>query len=135
MVDATADKQLIITVTNQIGALAEITKTISTAGINLIAVCAYGVDNKGFVMFVSEDNKRAKQLLKTRGYDVREEDVILLSLDNKPGILQTVTEKVADVGIDVNLVYGSVDPKGKVSRIILITEDNQAVLMALKMKS
>lgn len=134
MIQAVLDKQLIITVNNQIGTLAEITKLVAGSGINMVAICAYGVDNKGFVMFVSENNRQAKALLESKHYDVREEEAILLSLDNKPGTLQSVTEKIADVGIDVNLIYGSVDKKAKTSRIVLISEDNQAVLMALKAK-
>jgi hypothetical protein len=135
MTHAILDKQLIITVNNQIGTLAEITKLLAASGINLVAICAYGVDNKGFVMFVSEDNHQAKALLESKHYDVREEEVLLLSLDNKPGTLQSITEKIAGVGIDVTLIYGSVDKKGKTSRIVVISEDNQAVLMALKTKT
>jgi len=135
MFKAHADKQLIITVNNKIGTLAEITKVIASSGINLIAVNAYAVDNKGFIVFVSEDNKEAKKLLQEKGHDIREEDVILLSLDNKPGTLQSVTEKISEVGIDVTLLYGSVDKKAKTTRLVLISEDNAAVLMALQMKS
>lgn len=135
MTQAVLDKQLIVTVNNQIGTLAEITKLVAASGINLVAVCAYGVDNKGFVMFVSENNPQAKALLESKHYDVREEEVILISLDNKPGTLQSITEKIAGVGIDVTLIYGSVDKKGKTSRIVVIAEDNQAVLMALKTKT
>jgi hypothetical protein len=126
------DKQLLITVDNKVGTLAEISKVISSSGINLIAVCAYAVDNKGVIMFVSEDNKTAKKLLKEKGYDVREEEVILLTVDNKPGSLQAVTEKIAAAGIDLTLIYGSVEQKGKTSRIVLISEDNNAVLTAIK---
>lgn len=132
MVGAVLDKQLMVTVENQMGTLAEITKLVSSSGINLIAVCAYGVDNKGFVMFVSDNNTQAKRILTSKHYDVREEEVVLLSVDNKPGTLQSVTEKISEVGIDVTLIYGSVDKKSKTSRIVLIAEDNQAVLMALK---
>src|SRR3989338_11078744 len=101
MVDAVLDKQLVVTVTNKIGTLAELTSIISSCGINLIAICAYAVDNKGVIMFVSEDNQQALRLLKNRKYDVREEEVLLFSLDNKPGTLQSITEKIAQIGIDL----------------------------------
>ncbi|MFH1622466.1 MAG: ACT domain-containing protein [Candidatus Omnitrophota bacterium] len=129
---AILDKQLIITVDNKVGTLAEVSGVISTSGINLIAVCAYAVDNKGFIMFVSENNKEAEKLLKEKGYEVREEEVILLNLDNKPGALQAVTQRVADAGIDLTFIYGSVEQKGKTSRIVLISEDNKHVLALIK---
>jgi len=34
-------------------------------------------------------------------------------LDNKPGSLQSVTKKIAELGIDLNLLYGSVEKSGK----------------------
>ncbi|MFC1708804.1 ACT domain-containing protein [Candidatus Omnitrophota bacterium] len=132
MTNAVLGKQLIISVNNKVGTLAEVSQVISSSGINLIAVCAYAVDNKGVIMFVSEDNKTAKKLLKAKDYDVREEEIVLLTVDNKPGSFQAVTQRVAAAGIDLTLIYGSVEQKGKTSRIALISEDNRAVLTAIK---
>lgn len=132
MANAVLGKQLIITVDNKVGTLAEVSSVISSSGINLVAVCAYAVDNKGFIMFVSEDNNKAKELLKARKYNVREEEAILVSLENKPGALQAVTRRIAAAGIDITLIYGSVEKKGITSRLVLISEDNQAVLTAIK---
>ena len=132
MINAVLDKQLMITVNNEIGTLAEITSLVASSGINLVALCAYAVDNRGVIMFVSDNNLQAKKILKAKKFDVREEDVILISVSNKPGTLQAVTQKIADIGIDLTLAYGSVDRDGKMSRIVVVTEDNEAVLMGLK---
>jgi len=134
MVKAIFDKQIMITVNNEVGTLAEICSVISKAGINMIAVNAYAVDNKGFIMFVTEDNDRAGKLLKEHNYNVREEEVILLSIDNKPGSLQQIVDKIANAGIDLTLLYGSVNPKSKKSPIIVVTEDNKTALTIIKMR-
>ena len=126
------DKQIIITVDNRVGTLAEITSTVAASGINLLAVCAYAADNRGLIMFVCDNNELAKKILKAKKYDIREEDVISIALENRPGALQAVTKRIADLGVDLNLLYGSVDKSGKVSRVVLISEDNDAVLAALK---
>lgn len=60
MVDARLDTQLLITVSNKTGTLSDVTDVVSSAGINLLAVCAYAVDNNGMIMFVTDDNKKAK---------------------------------------------------------------------------
>ena len=133
MVRSALDKQLLVTVDNKVGTLAEITSVIAASGINLLAVCAYGVDNKGTVMFVSENNKEVAKILKAKKYNFREEEVVLLTLDNKPGALQSVTKEIADLGVDVNLIYGSVDKDGKSCRLVLVAEDNGAVLMKIRM--
>ena len=83
-------------------------------------------------MFVTEDNKKAEKLLKEKKYDIREEEIVLVTIDNKPGALHAVTQRIADVGIDVTLVYGSVERKGKKSQVVIISENNNAVLAAIK---
>ena len=133
MTIAALDKQLVITVDNQVGTLAQISSVVASSGINLIAICAYAVDNRGVIMFVSDNNDLAKKLLQAKKYDIREEDVVVVSLDNKPGALQSICERISRAGIDLNLMYGSVDKAGKTSRVVFIAENNNAVLTVLKM--
>jgi len=132
MSDATLGTQFVIRVNNKVGTLAEVMSIISSSGINVTAVCAYAIDNNGFIMFVTEDNKKAKKLLEEKKYDIREEEVVLVTIDNTPGALHAVTQRIADVGVDVTLVYGSVERKGKKSQVIIISENNNAVLAAVK---
>ncbi len=132
MTDAILSTQLMINVNNKVGTVAEVSSTVSASGINLVAFCAYAVDNNGFIMFVTEDNKKAKKLLLAKNYDVQEEEIILLTMDNKPGALHKVTQRIADCGIDLTLVYGTVERKGKKSQVVLISENNNAVLAAIK---
>lgn len=131
-IEAELDKQLVITVENQVGTMARISELISSAGINMVAICAYGIDNKGLIMFVTEDNPQAKKVLKSEKFDVREEEVILITLENNPGALQTLAQRIANSEIDLNLIYGSVNKKGKSSRLVIVTEFNNAVLAAIK---
>jgi len=135
MTNAVMGKQLMISVDNRVGALAEASRIIADAGINLIAICGYVIDNKGFILFVTEDSAKAKGLLKSKKYDVREEEVVLVSLDNQPGTLKALTEKIASIGIDITLLYGSADEKGKASKIVIISENNKALLAAVTTSS
>ncbi len=132
MINAVIGKQLMISIHNKVGALAEACGIVADAGINLIAVCGYVIDDKGFIVFVTEDNKKASKTLKSKNYDVREEEVILASVDNKPGTLKDITEKIANVGVDITLLYGSVEQKGKTSKIVIVTENNTVAMAALQ---
>ncbi len=132
MVQATLNKQLMVMAKNAVGSLAEMTHIISSSGINLIAICAYAVDKMAAVMFVTEDNNAAKTLLEEKGYVVQEQEVVLLSIENKPGALQMVTDKIAETGIDLSLVYGSVDKEAQKSRIVIISRNNLDIMMIVK---
>ncbi len=135
MIGAHLDTQLMIAVDDKVGTLADVTGVISSSGINLVAACAYSFDGKGQIMFVTENNKQAKSLLEDKGYSVRDEEIILLTLNNQPGTMQKVTDKIAQQGLDLNLFYGSVDKEGEISRMVLIAEDNDAVMMAIRLEN
>ena len=132
MIKAELGRQLMIRVDDEVGTLAEVTSAISSYGVNLIAMCAYSVDRTVAIMFVSEDNNAAKQILEKQGFDVQEQEIVLLSIDNKPGMLQVVTDKIAEGGIDLRLLYGSVEESAKACRIVLVSNNNLDVMMIIK---
>src|SRR3989338_3326492 len=96
MIKAVLERQLMISVNNDVGMLAAVTSVITSTGINLLANCAYAVDNKAAFMFLTDDNNAAKKLLESHNVSVQEEEVIILSIDNKPGVLRAVTDKIAE---------------------------------------
>ena len=132
MVHAELGRQLMVSLDNNVGTLAEVTSAISSSGINMVALCAYAVGKTVAIMFVTEDNNAARKILEDQGCPVREEEGCLLSLENKPGSLQAVTDKLADAGIDLKLIYGSVDKHSKVSRLVMIAQSNLDVMMVIK---
>lgn len=132
MIKAELARQLMVRGDNEIGMLAQITRVISKSEINLVALCAYSIGSNVAVMFVTDDNNEAKRLLTAKGYDIQEEEIILLSIDNQPGALQRVTDKIAEAGIDLTLVYGSVDESAAVNRSVVISSNNLEVMMIIK---
>jgi len=124
MIRAVLERQLMIQVNNDVGMLAAVTSIITSTGINLLANCAYAVDNKAAFMFVTDDNNGARKLLEANNINVQEEEVILLSIDNKPGVLRAVTDKMAEAGINLTLMYGSVDPGAEIARLVMVSKNN-----------
>ena len=135
MIKGVLSKQLIIRVGNDVGTLAQITSLVSSYKINMVAVCAYAVDGHCVVTMVTENNIHAKRLLKEKGYDVEEEDVALVTVDNAPGALHAITQKISAAEVSLKLIYGSVDKNGKTSRIAFVSEENpKKILQAIKIK-
>ena len=133
MISGELGRQLMIAVENDVGALADVTGTMSAAGINLIALCAYSLEKRVAIMFVTSDNNAAKSLLENKGYNLQEEEVVLLTIDNKPGALQSVIDHIAEAEIDLKLIYGSCPSEADISRIVMISEHNLDVMMVIKM--
>jgi len=129
---AEISRQLMVKVKDSIGTLAEITGAISSSNINQIAICAYAIGDDVALMFVTEDNNAARKLLEEKGYVVEEEEVVLLSMSNEPGALQTITDKIAEAGIDLQFLYGSVSDNSPMSRLVLLADNNMDVVLLIK---
>jgi len=132
MIKAVLERQLMVQVNNDVGMLASVTSIITSTGINLLANCAYAIDEKAAFMFVTDDNNGARKLLEAKNIKVEEEEVILLSIDNKPGVLRAVTDKMAEAGINLTLMYGSVDPDAEIARLVMVSKNNLDVMMLIK---
>ena len=128
-------KEIVLDVVNKVGVLADMSKLLAVHGINLEAVAGYAKDdNKARIMLVVEDTLRAMDALKKANYTgARENEVVVVELENKPGALKVITEKLASEGIDIKQVYGTTCPAGTCpARIVLTTSDNEKALVAFK---
>ena len=111
--DVKLAKEIVVAQKNKVGILANISKVLADAGINIHGVAGYAVDNDVKIMLVTEDNLRATDALKKSGYEsVKENEVVVAELINKPGALKSFTAKLAAEGIDMKYIYGAVCSKG-----------------------
>ena len=126
MAKATKTKQLIFSLPNRIGLLAEVVTAITEAEMNIEALCVYE-KVYGYFMMVTNNNTKAKKILTKMGAEVHMEDIISLELSNKVGQLEKVTKIIADAGLDIHFIYGC-PAKNKAAVLILKTEnDNKAL--------
>jgi hypothetical protein len=130
MAKAVKQKQLTFILPNRVGLLSEVTTFLANGKINIEALCAYGMDQEGVFMIITDNNAKAKKILTQMGAEVEVEEVIVVELPNKPGQLQKVAKKVSEADVDIQYVYGS-PSKGKMS-IVFKTADDKKILNALK---
>ena len=124
-------KEIHVSTSNDIGVLANVCTTLSNARINIEAMCAYGEGNKGYFMILTFDQDKSQKVLEKAGYNVKTQEVVVVTLDNKIGAADLMTNKISKAGINVNYCYGSAGD-GKNTFFIMSTEDNKKALNALK---
>ncbi|MBL7198218.1 MAG: ACT domain-containing protein [Candidatus Omnitrophica bacterium] len=107
MAKATLAKQLTVETENKVGMLAELTGTIADAGVNITAICAYGMENKAIFMLISSDNNKAKGVLAQKGYKVEEGEVVTVMLEDKVGQAKGIADKIKAAGINLDYLYGT----------------------------
>ena len=59
------------------------------------------------IRLITNNPEKAVEILNNAGYQVKIQEVIGMVLDNKPGILNTVSRKFGDAGINISYTYGS----------------------------
>ena len=128
-------KEIVVKVKNKVGIMADISELLADHGINIEGAAGYVQGDEASIMIVTNDNLRAGDAIKKKGYkEVVEKEVVIVDLENKPGALKVLTGKLAAEGIDVRYMYGTTCVEGCPGRLIMSTTDNEKVVVAAKKK-
>jgi hypothetical protein len=95
-----------IDVDNTPGALAEIAAAISDAGVNIAAVTCVGAQARAELHILVKHAEAARHSLAISNLAVtREREVVVVDVEDRPGVLADLTRKVAKAGVNLDLVY------------------------------
>jgi hypothetical protein len=90
---------------NRPGMLATLTEQIASAGINVEALAAFGLDEEGLVRMMVDDDLTARSVLRRAGMAFEEREVLVTTLPHRPGALATMARRLADAGVNIDAVY------------------------------
>jgi hypothetical protein len=97
---------LVIEIKNEPGSLAGVAAAISDAGVNLAAATCIGRADQVELHILVPHAEAAKHALAISHLAVsREREVVVVEVEDRPGVLADLTRKVANAGIDLDLVY------------------------------
>ena len=97
---------LVIDIENTPGALAQIAAAISDAGVNIAAATCLGPDARAEVHILVPHAEAAKHALAISHVAVtREREVVVVDIEDRPGVLADLTRKIARAGVNLDLVY------------------------------
>ena len=88
---------------NQPGQLAQLCEAMAARQINLV-VCGVTSGGVGTVAFIADDEAAARDVLRDMGMDATERDVLTVRMDNVPGAGAATFRKLADAGLNVDLL-------------------------------
>jgi len=100
-------KELIITTPDKAGMLAEVTSVISSAGVNIQALCAYSMEGVAIFMLVTSDNQQTQSIAEAKGWQVQEDDVLIVELSDKVGAAQEIAEKLKADNLNLQYCYAT----------------------------
>jgi hypothetical protein len=119
---------LTIDIENEPGALARVAAAISDAGVNIAAATCVGPHERAELHILVPHAEATKHAL-ALSHDVcvtREEEVVVVKIDDAPGVLADLTRRVAKAGVNLDLVYVATG-----NRVVFGSEDIGGLKAAL----
>lgn len=99
-------KELVIISKNSAGTLAAVAEALGSVGVNIEAISAYGQDERAVLRIITPDPASAnKALSRVGGLELRESEVLIYKMINRPGELGKITRKLANRGVSLESIY------------------------------
>jgi hypothetical protein len=121
---------LVIDVENTPGALARVADAISDAGVNIAAATCVGPGERAELHILVPHAEAAKHALAISHVAVTgEREVVVVEVEDRPGVLADLTRKIARAGVNLDLVYVATR-----NRVVFGAEDVAALRTALNVQ-
>jgi hypothetical protein len=119
---------LVIDIENTPGALAEVAAAVSDAGVNIAAATCVGPAERAELHILVPRAEAARHALAISHLAItREREVVVVQVEDRPGVLADLTRKVARAGVNLDLVYIATQ-----NRVVLGSPDLDALRAALE---
>ena len=123
-------KDLILTLEDRPGALAKMGEALGQAGVNIDGICGVTFEGMGMIHILVDDPVKARRALEVAEIPVvREQDVLVLKLEDRPGELGNIARRLANAGVNIHFAYLATS-----TRLVLGVEDIQKAQGALRAK-
>jgi hypothetical protein len=124
-------EQISVFLENKPGALADVTRILGEAGVNIRALSLADTKDFGILRLIVNDNEKAKTVLGARGFTVRKTEVVAVEVHDRPGGLAAIMEILADAKINVEYLYAFVQQSGQNAIIIFRFDETDRAIAVL----
>jgi hypothetical protein len=127
-------EQISIFIENKFGRLAEVTRILGDAGINIRTLSLADTSDFGILRLIVNDTEKAKNVLKERGFTVSKTEVIAVEIPDRPGGLADLLLALDKDGINVEYMYAFVERRGENAVMIFRFDETQKAIDTLSSK-
>ncbi|MGD9506122.1 MAG: ACT domain-containing protein [Syntrophobacteraceae bacterium] len=127
-------EQISIFLENKAGRLAEVTRILSEASINIRALSLADTSDFGILRLIVNQTAKAKEVLKENGFTVGKTDVLAVEVTDQPGGLHHILEILNGANVNVEYMYAFVQQSGNNAVIIFRFDNLDEALKVLQEK-
>ena len=122
-------EQISVFLENKAGRLAEVTRILGEAGVNIRALSLADTTDFGILRLVADDTEKAQQVLKDNGFTVGVTEVIAVAAEDKPGGMDKILQVTSKAALNIEYMYAFTQKSGE-SGILLFKFDDPAKALA-----
>jgi len=124
-------RQLRVALKSRPGALAALCTELAKRAVNINAIQANEAQPDS-IRLVATPLEAAKKVCQAMELEFREEPALAAHLADRPGALGRITRKLADKGINIEYVYGSIERGSQKALVVIGVADVEAASRVLK---
>lgn len=124
-------EQISVFIENKSGRLAEVTRILGDAEINIRALSLADTSDFGILRLIVNDREKAKAVLKEKGFTVSKTEVVAVEVPDRPGGLYQILRKLDSETINVEYMYAFVERCGENAVIIFRFDETDKAIKTL----
>lgn len=124
--------ELTVQIENKPGTLASLSEALGKSKVNILAFVADEVGGQSKVRLVTDNPAKAKKAILGLNLQASEEEVVVVTLKNKPGTLASAAGKLGNAGININHGYCGAEEGSKKQLVVFSVNDAKQAAKTLK---
>jgi hypothetical protein len=122
-----SETQFSVFLVNKPGVLAQVTRAVADAKINVVAMTLVDSQEHGVLRLVTENATHTRNVLTGLNLPMTEAEVLAMELSNRPGALADIAQVLGQNHININYAYSTGGaPGGKTTAILKVADPRKA---------
>ncbi len=116
--------RIVIMARNEVGVIADISRALADASINIETISAKALGDKGVITLTTDDDDASLRVLTDAGFKASADDSLMLSLRDEPGALAKIAERFKEADINIQTLH-ILDRREGHTTIAVSTDDRE----------
>ena len=126
-------EQISVFLENKSGRLADVARSLGDAGVNIRALSIADSSDFGILRIIVNDNDKAFEVLKKKGFTISKTEVAAVEVSDKPGGLAQVLDLLARESINVEYMYAFVERSSDNAVIVFRFDEMDSAIKVLSL--
>ena len=126
------EKQLSVFMENKPGRLSQICNALAENNINITSMSVHDTADHAIARLIVDHPTKALVILEEEGVYTIAQDVVVLEIDNKPGIISMIARKLFRADINIEYAYCTASKNQEFGCVVVKTKDAEQTLEILE---